>query len=113
MACGRFAGGRRGAAMLSSAGWFAYFGALGGIFGVGGLVRVATVRFAVACDAVGIGTSAAVSRTCQTPSIGSVITMSENPGPVTVPSGLPGPYSAPLGLMANSSMSVGALEFHS
>ena len=99
--------------MVSSAGWFAYFGAPGGIFGEGGLVRAATVSVAVAWEAVGIGTSAAVSRTCHRPSTGSVMTMSEKPGPVTVPSGLPGPYSAPVGLSANMSMSVGALEVHS
>src|SRR3954468_6745570 len=99
--------------IVSSAGWFAYLGAPGGIFGVGGLVRTATVREAVACAACGTGNIAAVSRTCKSLLIGSVMTMSENPGPVTVPSGEPGPYSAPLGLMAHMAMSAPTLDVHS
>jgi hypothetical protein len=48
--------------------------------GTGVLVRVPTVSVAVACALVGSGTNAAVSRTCQTPSMGSPTTMSAKPG---------------------------------
>src|SRR5207253_2470353 len=84
----------------------------GGRRGVGGRVRAARVRVAVACAAVGTGTDAAVSRTCQTPSRGSPMTMSEAPRPVTRPSGEPGPYLAPFGPKTNTSMSVGWLLVH-
>src|SRR3954465_10801681 len=78
-------------AMSSGAGYMVKVAAWGLGFGSGGLVRVATVKVTVAFAAVGTGTSAAVSRTCQRPSMGSVMTMSDELGPVKVPSGDPGP----------------------